>query len=184
MRKIEKLQRATARTPVLSVASSSGAQSQRNVVDAFLPERPDSAEFARMFEELANAVANCEGANAPADCPVVFNIQEFRAQVAFDNDLMIEIIDLFMAERAEESVDMADALEKSDLERLSRVAHTLKGSLGSLHADQARFRAQDLETAATDGDMKACARTLAVLEEELNALEPLLLALRESPESD
>ncbi len=48
------------------------------------------------------------------------------------------------------------ALSAGDYDQLARVAHTIKGSLGSLHAAQARTHAQELEFAAKQGEGSAC----------------------------
>ena len=90
----------------------------------------------------------------------------------------MEIIDLFLEERATQMEDMSEALELGDFPRLSRAAHTIKGSFGSLHAPRARLRANDLEMAAKNGDDQICCRLLPALEEDLDELIPLLLMLR------
>jgi HPt (histidine-containing phosphotransfer) domain-containing protein len=59
------------------------------------------------------------------------------------------------------------------------VAHTIKGSLSSLHATLARHHAQALESAAKNRDGSACRANLQALADDLGALEPLLLKLRD-----
>ncbi len=53
---------------------------------------------------------------------------------------------------------MHEALAGGEYERLSRVAHTIKGSFGSLHAEPARLHAGELEVLANTGDGEACRR--------------------------
>ncbi len=188
LRQAEKNGRNVARTPVLSMSPdnlSDGAQRPggNGPVDAYLPERFEPAAFAQTVENLALAVAQSneesswEGARA--ELPI-FNVAEFREQVAHDSELMVEIIDLFLAERLHDVTEMSEALAAKDLEQLMRAAHTIKGSLGSLHADRARQRAQDLETAAKSGKEQSCIELLGAFEEDLNDLEPQLLSLRDS----
>jgi HPt (histidine-containing phosphotransfer) domain-containing protein len=56
----------------------------------------------------------------------------------------------------------------------SRVAHSLKGSLGSLHAPRARHWAQTLELAAASGDGERYRQSFSALEQSLSDLEPKL----------
>jgi HPt (histidine-containing phosphotransfer) domain-containing protein len=59
------------------------------------------------------------------------------------------------------------------------VAHTIKGSLGSLHAARARSHAQELELAAKRRQEDVCWTSLAALESDLAELEQELLVLRQ-----
>jgi len=100
--------------------------------------------------------------------------EEFAEQCADEKSLMVEIIDLFEAERHEQFAAMTDALGNGDFDRLSKVAHTLKGSVGALHAPAARQTCQAIELAAKDRDSELCAAHLGTLEQNLTALaEPL-----------
>jgi len=191
LREAEKRQRNGTRTPVLSVSPNNFDRTAATPdgdgpVDAYLPEHFEPAAFAQTVENLANAVAQrreeSDSQMAPVELPV-FNVAEFKAQVAYDNELMVEIIDLFLAERLHDLTEMSEALAARDFGQLMRAAHTIKGSLGSLHADLARYRAQELEAAAKSEREPACIALLVALEEDLSNLEPQLLSLRDSAHS-
>jgi two-component system sensor histidine kinase/response regulator len=186
LRQAEKNQRNAVRTPVLSVLPSSsknGVPDANGSVDAYLPRGFEPAAFAQTVENLAHAVAqSSEPSQGSAGAPElpVFNVADFEAQVAYDRELMVEIIDLFLAERVQDVAEMTESLAAGDLDQLMRAAHTIKGSLGSLHANLARYRSQELETAAKSGNRQACISLLGALEQDLNELEPRLLSLRDS----
>jgi two-component system, sensor histidine kinase and response regulator len=174
------------KTPILlcsnHVPSELWRATHQDGIDAYLPEEFMAATFTDAVLRLAKAVApnpQHAGHTASDDYPV-FEPDKFQAQVAFDKDLMVEIIDLFLTERRTQVAEMNACLAASDFVRLSRVAHTIKGSLGSLHAPQARVHAQELESAAKAADAQVCRFHLAVLEQDLEALEPLLITLRNS----
>lgn len=188
LRQAEKDRRNGARTLVLSLATdgtelTAGASGS---VDAYLPERFEPVAFAQTVENLANAITQSTeqpvGAASAPELPV-FNVAEFQAQVAYDRELMVEIIDLFLEEREQDLTDMTESLASGDLDKLMRAAHTIKGSLGSLHASLARYRSQELETAARSGNQQACISLLGALEDDLKELEPQLLSLRSSAKS-
>lgn len=189
LRHAESKRKAT-RTPIISVLPDSvkaAVPATEASVDAYLPERFEPAAFAETVENLAHAVTESKRASGEAtasapDLPV-FNVADFQAQVAYDRELMVEIIDLFLDERSQDLSDMTEALASDDLQSLMRSAHTIKGSLGSLHASLARYRSQELEAAAKSGNRQACISLLGALEEDLKELEPQLLSLRASAQS-
>jgi HPt (histidine-containing phosphotransfer) domain-containing protein len=110
----------------------------------------------------------------------VLEPEKFEEQVGYDNELMVEIIDLFLEERKGQVTGMADCVANSDWDSLSKIAHTIKGSLGSLHAARARSRAQELETAAHKNQPEVSMRAYHQLLRDLEALEPVLLELKET----
>ncbi|MBV8895061.1 MAG: Hpt domain-containing protein [Acidobacteriaceae bacterium] len=186
LRKMERSLGLLSKTPVLlcSAAVPKGLWTPTNEgwVDAYLPDEFAAATFTDAVVRLAHAVTpqtkpkeQVSGSDLP-----IFEPEKFQAQVAYDRDLMVEIIDLFLMERRSQMAEMQTALNSTDFNRVSRVAHTLKGSLGSLHAALARAHAQDLEVAAKATDAQVCRFCLAILEQDLDNLEPQLIALRNS----
>ncbi len=184
LRRIERSKGLPSKTPVLlcsaSIPTEMWAPAQTAGVDAYLGEHFAAATFTDAVLKLAEAVAPVETLKQrvdDSDLPI-FEPDEFQAQVAYDTDLLVEIIDLFLAEHPTQVADMEAALTGGDFNRLGRVAHTLKGSLGSLHAMLARSHAQDLEGAAKAGNGEVCRFYLVALQQDLGNLEPELLALR------
>jgi HPt (histidine-containing phosphotransfer) domain-containing protein len=111
-----------------------------------------------------------------------FDLEKFKEQVGYDRDLLIEIIDLFLSESVKQLAEIHAALGKSDYQTLSRLAHTLKGSFGSLHAESARLHAHELEIVAHNRDEEACRTWISALELDFAMLQPQLISLRESSE--
>lgn len=167
LRALERSQRASAQTPVVS-----------------LPEPFEPATLTSAVSNLLRAVGgNTEVASAACPDLPVLEPDGFLDQVAYDRDLLVEIIDLFFSERERQIPDMENAVAAGEFDRLQRVAHTIKGSLGSLHATRARWCAQSLETAAKERKSAECRQLLASFKQELDRLEPELLALRNSSET-
>ena len=59
---------------------------------------------------------------------------------------------MFIGEVPERRGNILAALAAGDLERLGRLAHSLKGVAGTMYAEHLRQAATDLEKAAKDGD--------------------------------
>jgi HPt (histidine-containing phosphotransfer) domain-containing protein/CheY-like chemotaxis protein len=185
LRTLERRQRTALPTPILSLSTKvpNGADwcPAGSDVDAYLAETFHPAALFEAVTGLAAGIARASGSSTQAKSQSpAFGVEQFRAQVGHDNDLMAEIIDLFLSEAPCQIVEMRDALAATEFERLARVAHTIKGSFATLHAEPARSHAQQLETAAKASDLTQCRQTLAALEHDLELLEPELLSLRKA----
>lgn len=174
---------ANGRTAVLTTASnwSDGMQPPSGSgIDEIVPESIDADALTLAIARLAAAVGTDGGAASPQLAPElpVLDVEQLKEQVAFDSELLVELIDLYLSERRKQSEEMAAALAAKDWPQLSRIAHTIKGSLGSLHASAARITAQNLEYAARDGEGAKCADFLPYLERQLDELEIALLEVK------
>jgi HPt (histidine-containing phosphotransfer) domain-containing protein len=169
------------RLALLSVASdSSDSAGGPGGVDGVVPEDLDPDSLTLAIARLASAVSTGASSHSTGRPPelAILEIENLKEQVAYDDDLLIELIDLFLAERLRQSAEMRETLSRGEFEKLSRVAHTIKGSLASLHATLARSDAQALELAAKEGDKSTCEQVLHELEHNLDVLEEHLVALR------
>ncbi len=171
-------QRTGSRVPLLSYSPGMLGES---AFDAHLP-----ADF--LPTQLPEILAGLSARPAEADASIglnfpilsVFEPAQFEEQCANETELMVEILDLFQEESARELPEMAAAVAEADFDRVSLIAHTMKGSLGTLHAPLARERAQELETAARRKDGVLCAAVLERLEDDLRLLAEPLARFREA----
>src|SRR5579884_1271966 len=128
LRSMERSHGWASRVPVLlcsaSVPNGLWTTTQEEWVDAYLGEEFVAATFTDAVVRLAQAVAPAAKLNAQinqSDLPI-FEPDKFQAQVAYDRDLLVEIIDLFLSERRVQVAEMQAALASADFTRLSRVA--------------------------------------------------------------
>lgn len=184
LRQVERNQRSSSRIPILSLSSpSAGAApdpASVPLVDGYLPDPFEPVALTEAVRNLAKAVQGGGPASGggSAELPV-FAPDEFQEQVGYDPDLLIEIVDLFLAESGQQIPAMREALACTDYAQLRRLSHTIKGSLGSLHAARAKSRAQQLESAAANERKDACQALLAELEADLETLIPQIVAVRD-----
>lgn len=174
-----------ARIPVVSVSAESVTDAlpgrENPVWDECLYEPLDPAALTEAVTRLAQAVGHPAAPSADpgmSEFPVL-EPKEFEEQVGGDRELMVEIIDLFFEERQRQVPEMRLALANGQFAQLSRLAHTIKGSLGSLRATRSRWRAHELELAAGGEDGHSCRESFSAFEQDLSALDPELLLLRE-----
>ena len=172
------------RTAVLSVVPETAeeAQDTKNTgIDGYVTEHVDPDTLTLAIARLASAVGmdSIDAAPLGEQLPIL-DVNNLKEQVAYDDELLVELIDLFLTERIRQVAEMQQAFATGDFPMLSRVAHTIKGSLGSLHAMAAKANAQGLELSARDHDAIRSQGFLVALEEDLTALEIELLKVRRS----
>jgi two-component system, sensor histidine kinase and response regulator len=172
--------RSSVRTAMLGVTGEGLPHQTPTGLDGYLP---DQATPEALSAALVNLSVHSRAADfSDSGCPKlsVLDTYGLMEQVAFDDDLLVELIDLYCEERMRQSSEMRQALASGDLVILSRLAHTIKGSLGNLHAPSARAEAQLLELAALDGNRAVCEQLLPGFEHKLDLLETELETLKES----
>ncbi len=175
---------ASARAPLLLVlpeADPPTPYSRSDIFDGTVQESLDPDALTLAIARLASAVAvDKSSAQASALDPElpILDVETLKEQVAYDSELLLELIDLYLGERVHQSAEMAAALAAGNYQALSRVAHTIKGSLGSLHAPASRVIAQHLELAAREDDAASCRDFLPVFEQQLDLLDIELKRLR------
>ena len=187
VRKLDRQSASGTRTPLLAVVPEPLAEQSALTtvptaagVDAVVSEDVDPESLTIAIARLATAVGSNEGFDVQGSGLPVLDVEQLKEQVAHDDDLLVELIDLFLTERLRQSAEMREALAAGQLDRLSRVAHTIKGSLGSLHGMIAKADAQALELAARQNDVPNSEHFLTALDRDLDALEEELIALRQS----
>ena len=177
LRQLESSSRLDGHVPIVA-RGAAAAQSTGGPIEAYLAAPFEPLAFSetvgRLAQGAAPAVLQSENSGP------IFDASEFAEQVCSDQELMAEIIALYLDESVKQRAEMAELLTSGNLEKLSRLAHTIKGSLSSLHAPRARQRAQELESAGKLGNASACAAAFVALEAELTALAPELVRFRDS----
>lgn len=182
LRQVEYSQHSFSCIPILSaVAAVDGSPALRDSpCDGYFEDPLDLSALTEAVSRLARTLAHSTELQTKSlddEFPVLAP-DEFEEQVGGDRELMVEIIDLFLEERKQQVLEMREAVRAVDWESLAKVAHTIKGSLGSLHAPRARSRAHELEIAARDQKGELARQWFTALERDLEDLEPALVALR------
>ena len=103
--------------------------------------------------------------------------EELLERLGGDRELIAEVVDLFVADRATLLGDIRRAISENDAKAAREVAHRLKGVLATLAASAATATAQRLEELARTGDLGAVASTLDRLEREIDAAQAELARL-------
>jgi two-component system, sensor histidine kinase and response regulator len=168
------------RTAMFGVAGESLPHQAAAGLDGYLPGQATPEALSTVLVTLSAKLRTAEYCDARLAELSILDVHALKEQVAFDDELLVELIDLYCEERKRQSSEMQQALGSGEFAALSRLAHTIKGSLGNLHSPSARAEAQLLESAALLGDRPSCEQILPGFEHKLNLLETELQALKES----
>ena len=87
-----------------------------------------------------------------------------------DLDLLQELVKTFQEDLPERIQRLRAAIDRGDSQETARSAHSLRGSLGILAAQQAQSLATELETLAAEGRLDEAARLYPTFESELGRL--------------
>lgn len=104
----------------------------------------------------------------------VFDRQAILERVGGDEDLMKEIISMFVEECPKMMAEIESAVSAKNSEGLERAAHSLKGSVSNFGAQRAYEAAYALEKMGHDGSIDQAAGVFSQLKNEINTLSSSL----------
>jgi HPt (histidine-containing phosphotransfer) domain-containing protein len=111
----------------------------------------------------------------------VFDRAQLCDQLGGDEDLVREVIELFVEDCPAQLAAIRTAIEAGDNRQLYVVAHTLKGAAGTLAAHGVADAAQVLETLGREGRAQAAIDPCRTLEAETSRLLALLRDAGQTP---
>ena len=101
----------------------------------------------------------------------LLDLVEFKERVQDDIDLLLELLDIFVADYVGKRKALEEAVSKKDFDQLKSVAHSLKGASGNISAKNLREVLIKLEEMGKSNDLSSAGATLAQLDEAYQALE-------------
>jgi two-component system sensor histidine kinase/response regulator len=108
----------------------------------------------------------------------IIDIDDVLERVGGDQELLREIIGIFLEEYPALFADIGSSVEKCDARALERSAHTLKGSVSNFGARSATQAAHELELMGRCNDFQRAMGTVDMLKGELAALHSALSRLQ------
>ncbi|HEV2298637.1 MAG TPA: response regulator [Candidatus Acidoferrales bacterium] len=109
-----------------------------------------------------------------ASSAAVLDPEELLEHVQGDRELLTEIIRIFRTEIVSLLQALREAVEKGDASAISRVSHTLKGSVGNFGSGPAYQIAKKMDEFARTGETAAPGALLPALEAEIERLQVAL----------
>jgi PAS domain S-box-containing protein len=112
-----------------------------------------------------------------------FDWEHALANVAGDEDLLRELVGLFLATCPQWISSIQEALAKRDATTAHRLSHTLKGSAAQLGAVGLRAAALRVEELAAEANLAGAEVPFAALQQEFERLRPTLSSFIEAADS-
>lgn len=109
----------------------------------------------------------------PEESPVqaqIFNREAALARVGDDEELLTELIKIFLDDYPNSMTAIDEAVAEHDASRLERAAHTLKGAVANFAADAVVKEAFELEQQGRRGDLSHAMENLTRLHEIIRQL--------------
>jgi CheY-like chemotaxis protein len=138
--------------------------------------------FDAIADALGETAVQAAGATTHTDLPPASDASDVMdwsvalEAVAGDRELLKEIVAAFLEEYPGLLAEIRRTIDRGDAPGLRLAAHRLKGSMRYFAATRAFDHAYILETKGREGDLADTAPPLAVLEQEINRLAPILTA--------
>ena len=107
----------------------------------------------------------------------VFDQHNLLQRVDGDEELVYELIQLFLQDAPQRMSALEVALEKRDVEQLVQVIHTLKGSAGNLCAKRLSEATEQFEIAARKGNQRLIPSLFVQVQHEMSRLLTVLKAV-------
>jgi signal transduction histidine kinase/HPt (histidine-containing phosphotransfer) domain-containing protein/ActR/RegA family two-component response regulator len=135
-------------------------------MDDYLSKPIDPAALFAIVEQKPPVVF--ADSNASALC--VIDEANLLTRVGGDTALAEVVLQLFAEDAPARMVALDEAFAATDLTRVRRAAHAIKGAAGTIGAQALAAAARDVEQAATDEEAPALARAVARLREDFAQL--------------
>jgi PAS domain S-box-containing protein len=110
---------------------------------------------------------------------VVFDRDDALERVGGDAALLRELSEVFFGEWGAKSCELRAAIDRGDTQAVRRLAHTIKGAVGSLGGKAAYNIADRLESYGRADDLGQASELVVELERAIEQLGPALVALGE-----
>lgn len=109
----------------------------------------------------------------------ILNLSEFLERVQNDNELLLELLDIFVEDFGNKRKLLAEAVEKKDHVTLREVAHSLKGAAGNISAISLRESFLKLEDMGKDNVLTNVEDLLNTIDKQFEDLTGHIVTVKE-----
>lgn len=96
----------------------------------------------------------------------VFNIEELRDRLLYDNDLLAAVVEIFLTEGPGQIEILREVIEKEEMDKIEIQAHAFKGAAANTGAERIRETAEKIEYAAKNKDIRKIRKLFEKIKEE------------------
>lgn len=104
----------------------------------------------------------------------IFDRKALLERLCDDEDLLAEVMDVFLADTPNQIQTLKEAHLKGDQAKIVHQGHTIKGSSSNVSALRMRQIAHEIEQAGKSGEMESISSLLGELEEQFREFQDFL----------
>ncbi|GEM_PF-468820 len=135
--------------------------------DVFLEFPPSGIE---LWESVEKSLPKTTGDDFEPEEKPSFNKKAAMRLVDNDEELFLEIVEMFRDDVVDYREKLQEALKGSDPELVEKFAHTLKGASANICAGPLKDASSDIELAAREGDLAGARKYFLSFEQEFRRL--------------
>jgi CheY-like chemotaxis protein/HPt (histidine-containing phosphotransfer) domain-containing protein len=143
-------------------------------MDHYLSKPIQIPDVIRVLDEVASVNGSGEETVTPSPQPVAFDPEPLLQRIGGDEELLRELVEMFLSEGPPLLEKIRAAIEVKDAEVVERAAHLLKGSACNFAAAEVVRAAQRLENLARTGELFEAGDAYRALEESLSGFRAAL----------
>jgi CheY-like chemotaxis protein len=155
-------------------------------MDDYVAKPVHADELLRVIQKFEPQFAAPAAPEAPAAItaePPVFDRQTALERVNGEEELLDEVIQLFLSDAPNRLAEARASLEKGDPNRLQIAAHSLKGAAGYVGAERTSAQAMKLEEIGRSGDLSRALDEFRQLEREIERFSQAVAAHTPEPQT-
>ncbi len=177
-RTIRGLETGDAHIPIIAMTAHAMRGDREKCLEAGMDEylsKPIQAQLLyAAVENVPTGSGKDSGEAVPPADPTVIDWHEAAARFGGDEEVMLELAELFVAEYPRLQSAIREAIESGNAADLRLHAHTLKGSAGVFLAEATVHAAQRLEQMGREGILDGAEEAWTALSDELDRLTHIL----------
>lgn len=112
--------------------------------------------------------------NSIYDDKEIFNFEKAVKNFIGNKDVVIDLLDVYKDKLNNQLLLLKEALKKNDLNKISQIAHSIKGSSLTLEINKIGIQAKLLEQYANDGLKEKSEDSIFIIEEEFDKLKKVI----------
>jgi len=108
------------------------------------------------------------------------DIDDVLERVQDDQELLVELLDIFQEDYGQKRVSLGDYVEAGDYEQIKNTIHSLKGAAGNISAVDVHATCAHIEHLAEKQDVESIKSQIGILDQQYAVLQECIKEVKKS----